>query len=63
MDVFNGNLKTIKELGFRILNFSYKILGKIFIYNSIARSKECKYMGNEMPFPVIQADPVFQVLT
>jgi hypothetical protein len=63
MDVFDGNLKTIEKLGFGVLNLAHKMLGQVLVNNTIAGSKECQDMGNEIALPVVQVGPVAEVMT
>ena len=38
------------------------MLGKIFIYDTVARSEKCEHVGDEVPLAVIQVHPVSQVV-
>jgi hypothetical protein len=55
--------KSVKKLGFGILNFAYKMFGQVFIHNTIAGSEKCQHVGYKMPLSVIEIKPVFHILT
>ena len=59
MDIFNGDLESIEEFCFCILNFSNEVLGQVFIDYSVAGSKEGQNMSDKMPFTVVEVFPVF----
>ena len=62
MNIFYCDLKTIKKLGFGVLNLANKVLGQVFVDNTIAGGEEREDMGNEKPFSVVQVSPILHVL-
>lgn len=62
MDVFHGDLKSIKTSCLRDLNFCAEVLGKVFIDDSIRCSKKCQHIFNEMFFIIIQFFPISLIL-
>src|SRR5260221_6908582 len=62
MDVFNGDLKAVKKLCLRVLHLRNKMLGKVFVDNSITRSKKCQNMSDEMSFAIVKIGPILQVV-
>ena len=62
MYVFNGNLESVEKFGFRILHFAHKMFGKVFIDNAIAGGKKGQYVGDKVPFTVIQVGSIAQIM-
>ena len=62
MNIFHGDLKPIKELGFGILDFRNEIFRQVFVDNPVTGSKESQHMGNKMPFPFSQILPVIKIV-
>lgn len=53
MHIFDGNLKAIETTYFRNSNILHEIYDQVFIYDTIAGSKETQHMFYEMTFIVV----------
>lgn len=63
MDVLHHDLKTIKKLGFGVLNHPYHIFSEVFIDDPVAGRKEGKHVFDKMLFiPIELVFPVVEVL-
>src|SRR5687768_172033 len=62
MDVFDGDLKSIKKLRLCILDLCNKMLCKVFVYDPIACCKESQDVGDKMALAVVETLPVAKIL-
>ena len=62
MYILDGNLEAIKKLGFGVLYLGYKVLGQVFVHNSVTGGKKGQNVGDKMALPVIQVGPIAQIV-
>jgi hypothetical protein len=63
MDILHHDLKAIKASCFRNCTSLMKFTARFSFYDSIAGSKECEYMRNEMTLSIVEGGPIFGVST
>ncbi len=63
VNVFNGNLETVKASGLGGLELRHEILSQVLVDNSVRGGKEGQNVANEMAFVVGKLDPVGHIGT
>src|SRR6267154_118144 len=63
MDVFNSYLKAVEKFCLCVLHFRYKMLGKVFIHNTIASSEKSQNMSDEVTLAIVKVGPILQIMT
>src|SRR3546814_3555646 len=61
MDIFHGDLKSIKTASFGQLHLAHKIDGQVFIDDAITGGKKGQYMTDKMTFAIVQILPILQI--
>ena len=62
MDIFNGDLETIKEFCFGVLYFGHKVFSQILINDTIACREEGQNVRDEVTLTIIEIFPITKIL-